>query len=146
MTVYAILFTMAAIGVAETVYLIRTRKEADAKVVCPIGGGCNEVLESKYNKLFGIHNDFLGLLFYASSALLMALVVIEVGPVDILLGIVSLMIFGAAAMSLRFTYLQWRVIKHWCFWCLMSALIVMIMLVTILLSFSETYQNIMTLL
>ncbi len=145
MTAYAILFTMAAIGISETVYLIRTRREENARVVCPIGGGCNSVLESKYNKLFGIHIDILGLLFYSSSAILMALVVIEVGPVEAFSGIVALLVLGAALMSTWFTYLQWRVIKHWCFWCLMSALTVTVMLTTLLFNFSDMIHNIQSL-
>jgi uncharacterized membrane protein len=146
MTAYAILFTMAAIGVAETVYLIRTRWEADAQVICPIGGGCHAVLESKYNKLFGVHNDLLGFLFYASSAVLMSLVVIDVGPVEVFASIVAVMTLGAAVMSLRFVYLQWRVIKQWCFWCLMSAATVAVMLLTILIEFPETLNNLTSLL
>lgn len=134
MTAYAILFTMAAIGISETVYLIRSRK-ANEKPICPIGGGCSTVLESKYNTIFGVHNDILGLLFYIGATVLTSLIVVEVGQGEfheLIDTILTVMIFGAAGMSLIFTYLQARVIKAWCFWCLMSALTVLIMLITVL--------------
>jgi uncharacterized membrane protein len=120
MTAYALLFTLAAIGIAETVYLIRKRKEEE-RPICPIGGGCHEVLSSKYNRTFGVHNDFLGLLFYAWTAFLAALVVIGVQPIELWFVIVILNVTGAFVMSAYFFLLQWRVIKAWCFWCLMSA-------------------------
>ena len=134
MTAYAILFTMAAIGISETVYLIRTRWAEEGEVVCPIGGGCHTVLDSKYNKLFGIHNDLLGLAFYVSAALLMSLVVMEIGPMNRFVQLVALMVLVGVAMSAYFTFLQWRIIKQWCFWCLMSAGTISIMFITLILS------------
>lgn len=131
MTAFAILFTMAAIGISETVYLIRKRKEGD-KPLCPIGGGCSTVLESKYNSIFGVHNDLLGLLFYLASGFLTALIVLEIGPTAVLTNVVGLMICGALAMSVVFTYLQAFVIKSWCFWCVMSALTIVVMALTLL--------------
>lgn len=78
MTSYALLFTLAAIGISETVYLIRKRI-ASEKPICPIGGGCFLVLTSKYNKIFFIHNDVLGLLFYAIASFISGFIVIGVG-------------------------------------------------------------------
>jgi uncharacterized membrane protein len=133
MTSYALLFTLAAIGIAETHYLIRKRRESE-KPVCPIGGGCSFVLESKYNKLFGIHNDLLGLGFYLSVAALTAIVVVDEEVAQILMHAIAAMVGGALIMSAYFFYLQWRVIKHWCFWCLMSAFTVIGMSAILILS------------
>jgi uncharacterized membrane protein len=118
-TPFAILFTLAAIGIAETAYLIRKRKENE-KPVCPIGGGCATVLESKYNVTLGIHNDELGLAFYVAMAGVTALLVIGTGPLAAWNLLAAGMIVGALLMSARFVYLQWQVIRAWCFWCLMS--------------------------
>jgi len=120
MTAFAILFTLAAIGIAETAYLIRERTAA-RKPVCPIGGGCEIVLESKYNRIFGVHNDILGLLFYVLMCVDAGLTVIGIQPVQLWVTLAVLQVTAAAIMSLYFVYLQWRVIKAWCFWCLMSA-------------------------
>ncbi len=120
MTAISLLFTLAAIGISETVYLIRKRK-LEERPICPIGGGCTKVLTSEYNRLFGIHNDQLGLAFYLSLALAAALIVIGVPPTWLWFLLASLAVTGASVMSIYFIFLQWRVIQAWCFWCLMSA-------------------------
>lgn len=117
----ALLFTLAAIGISEAVYLVRQRLTARVPV-CPLGESCLAVLKSNYNHLLGVPNDVLGLIFYVLSAVLFALLVIGVGPVIWWIWIVRLALAGAFLMSLVFVFIQWRIIKAWCFWCLMSAL------------------------
>jgi len=133
-TAFALLFTLTAIGISETSYLIRKRK-ASEKPICPIGGGCSVVLSSKYNSMFGVHNDVMGRLFYIFIAFMTAFLVIGVEPIQWWYNISALAIAGAAVMSLILTYLQWRVLKSWCFWCVMSALTVAGMAVIIGLHF-----------
>lgn len=130
MTAFALLFTLAAIGLAETSYLVRQRTN-NKHAVCVIGKGCSDVLEGAYNKTLGIHNDALGLLFYGAALLATALTVLEVGG-ETLITVTRVLVVGAALMTLRFIYLQWRVIKVWCFWCLMSASTIGLMLLIIL--------------
>jgi len=127
LTPHALLFTLAAIGISETAYLIRKRIAAQAPV-CPIGGGCEEVLRSRYNRLFlGIHNDAAGMAFYLAMCVLTALLVIlDQPPLWVPAG-VFLLLAGATLASAVFTFLQWRVIRAWCFWCLMSAATILLM-------------------
>lgn len=132
LTAYALLFTLAAIGVSETVYLLRKRKVQE-KPICVLGDACHRVLESKYNKIFFVQNDILGLVFYLVVAFITAFLVLELQPHNLWSALAKLLIFGAALMSLYFTYLQWRVIKAWCFWCLMSAATIFLMALIILL-------------
>ena len=61
------------------------------------------------------------MIFYVSFAAIAALLVLEIGPTTLLLTAAKIMLLGATLMSAIFTYLQWRVIKAWCFWCLLSA-------------------------
>ena len=126
MSSYALLFTLAAIGISETVYLIRKRI-ASEKPFCPIGGGCSLVLTSKYNKIFFIPNDILGLLFYIMASFIAAFLVIGVEPLAFWSFIIKASIAFGAVLSLFFIYLQWRKIKAWCFWCLMSAFTIFLM-------------------
>lgn len=120
MTAHALLFTLACIGISETVYLIQKRRDHE-KPVCFLGGKCGVVLGSKWNKLFGIHNDILGLFFYITLCVLTAFLVIGVEPLQIWEKIAYIAVVGGAIMSIYFIFLQWKVIKEWCFWCLMSA-------------------------
>lgn len=133
MTAISLLFTLAAIGISETVYLIRTRVAAE-KPFCPIGGGCVVVLTSPYSKIFIIPNDVLGLIMYLGVSVMAALLVIGVAPIPLWSGLLKLGISVATLASLFFSYLQWRVIKAWCFWCVMSALTIWLMGLIILSS------------
>ncbi len=133
LTPLALLFTLSAIGIAETVYLIKKRKREEVPV-CIIGSGCHEVLTSKYNKVLGIHNDVLGLIFYIFVCAMSALILIEAFPVSTLKSVDMLVILSGAVMSAYFTFLQAFVIKQWCFWCLMSALTVFLMTIIVFLS------------
>ncbi|MCR4312154.1 MAG: hypothetical protein NUV56_02605, partial [Candidatus Uhrbacteria bacterium] len=135
MTAFAFLFTLAAIGMAETSYLIKQRRSGE-HAVCVIGKGCSDVLESKYNQFFGLYNDVLGFIFYCVMAGISASVVIGLYSSALLSKLAFLALAGATLMTLRFIYLQWRVIRVWCFWCLMSALVIGLMdLIVILLDF-----------
>jgi len=133
MTALALLFTLSAIGISETSYLIRKRIVSE-KPVCPIGGGCTAVLESKYSKIFIIPNDVLGFLFYIAASFIAGFLVIGVEPLAFWNFILKLSVAFGALFSIFLTYLQWRVIRAWCFWCLMSAFTIWLMGLIILVS------------
>lgn len=133
MTSVALIFTLSAIGISETVYLIRKRIALE-QPICPIGGGCVTVLTSKYSKLFIIPNDVLGLLTYVAISFVAAFLVIETEPMSLWNFILVILVAIASLMSIFFTYLQWRVIKAWCFWCLMSAFTIWFMGIIIIVS------------
>jgi len=133
MTSFALLFTLSAIGIAEMVYLIRTRIAAE-QPICPIGGDCQIVLTSKWSKIFVIPNDILGLLNYIGIAFLSAFLVIGIGPANFWFLILEIIIAATSLLSLFFVYLQWKIIKAWCFWCVMSACTFWLMGVIILVS------------
>lgn len=134
MTPHALLFTLAAIGISETTYLIRKRI-AHEDPVCPIGTGCGVVLGSKYNKIFGIlHNDILGLTLYIALTFLTAFLVIGIGPLTLWMILVKTLISIGVIMSFLLIYIQWRIIKAWCFWCLMAVFTVFSMGIIVLTS------------
>lgn len=133
MTIYAAVFALAIMGVNDTTYLIRKRLAA-AMPVCPIGDDCDKVLESKQKNILVLPLDIWGLLFYSTVALSCALAAIGVGPVAFWDSFIGSIVGLGAILSLFFTYLQWRVIKAWCFWCLTSAFTVWTMGAIIVLS------------
>lgn len=126
MTAYVLLFALASIGISETIYLIRKRIVLE-KPVCLIGKNCSLVLKSKYSKIFGVHNDVLGLLFYITILLISGFLIIGVGPLTWWNFILKISIAAGALLSLFLTFIQLRIIKAWCFWCLMSAFTVWLM-------------------
>lgn len=133
MTPHALLFTLAAIGISETVYLLRQRI-AQKRPVCVIGEECHKVLESRYNTILGIPLEVFGLAFYIVISIIAAFLVIEIKPVQWWDMAAKIFIAGGVLWSLAFVYLQWKVIKAWCFWCLMSAATVFLMGVIVLTS------------
>lgn len=134
MSVFFFLFILSVIGIAETIYLIRKRIALE-KPVCPIGGHCDLALTGEYSKFFGIiYNDVLRFLFYITVSFIAAFLAIGIGPLDLLNSALKIFVAAGSVVSLYFTYLQWKVIKGWCFWCLMSAFIIWLMGVIILLN------------
>lgn len=133
MTAHALFFTLAAIGISETTYLIRKRI-AQERPVCVIGQACLEVLESKYNNMLGIPNEVLGLIFYIAISLITALMIIGIEPIAFWDTSAKVLIGLGTLVSLILTYLQWQIIKAWCFWCLMSAITVFLMALIIITS------------
>ena len=131
MTSEALLFTLSALGISETVYLTKTRLLLQ-KPICVVGEDCLKVLESKYSKIFIIPNDVLGLLFYIISSLVAAFLVIEVAPLQFWDYFITILVASGSLVSAFFVYLQFKVIKAWCFWCLMSAGTIWLMGVVIL--------------
>jgi len=133
MTSYALLFTLAALGVSETAYLIR-QKLAQKNPTCVIGRECHQVLNSKYSNLFVVPNAFLGLAFYVAIMFMTAFVVIEIGPIVWWGTVIKFCILLGMIASAMLTYIQWRVIRVWCFWCVMSAVTIFSMGIVILVS------------
>lgn len=133
MTSFALLFTLSAIGISTTVYLIRKRIALE-EPICPIGEGCVTVLSSKYSKILIVPNDVLGLLSYVAIAFSAAFLVIGIEPMLLWSTVLKILVAVASLTSFFFTYLQWRVIGAWCFWCLISAFTVWLMGVIILVS------------
>jgi len=126
MTPHIILFSLAVIGIGVMAYLI-TKRIAHERPVCIVGEECHKVLESKYNKIFVIYNDVIGLFFYVGIAALVSFLLIGFGPSKLWEIVLKISVAGAAVFSLFLTYLQWRVIKAWCFWCVISAIISFLM-------------------
>lgn len=132
LTPFALLFTIASIGISESAYLIRKRIAAE-RPVCPLGGDCVTVLSSKYNRMFlGIHNDPTGMAFYIFFAVVSALLVLDAPHAALLLFLAKLALVVSTLMSLILIFIQGRVIKSWCFWCLMSAATIFLMDIIIL--------------
>ena len=120
MDAFVILSVLALIGIGETLYLIHTRHKAE-QPICLIGHNCTKVLTSKYNRLFGIHNDVVGLMFYITTLVLSTAIAMNVDNGDLLLNLLRLLVVCAVTMSSILIFIQWKILKAWCTWCLSSA-------------------------
>ncbi len=122
MDLHLIIFILAIAGLAEAIYLNYECRRHRAPV-CLIGNQCDIVWDSQYSKTFGVSNEVLGLIYYATLALVEWMLLLGDTSSLMIIGEYIILI-GGAIMSLYFFYVQWRLIKAWCFWCTLSAVIV----------------------
>lgn len=126
--VILILF-LAFCGLADSAYLTQ-HETTNTPLICNIQNlsGCNTVAQSPYSKVLGIPLAEYGILFYAIVFVLAAL---ELVIFDRLLRRVlqALAAFGILS-SLYFTFLQIFVIGALCIYCLGSAVIALLIMIT----------------
>ncbi|MBI2057354.1 hypothetical protein HYT91_03815, partial [Candidatus Pacearchaeota archaeon] len=111
------LIVLAILGIFISGFLIKNRIKKKP-VTCPIDGGCDEVLESKWNSIFFIKNDLLGL-FYYILILFFALYLFFVS--DKLVFFIKIISAIALFFSLILVFIQAKIIKEYCFYCLISS-------------------------
>ena len=114
------LFFFAIIGFLNAAFLhwqFTMLKKKRRPMFCVIGGHCEDVVGSKYGKLFGIKNHQLGLIFY--GAVILAVIIAHFLPG--LWMIERVFVLAAAAVgaitSVYFLSVQLFVLKRICFWC-----------------------------
>jgi len=113
----------ALIGLGISLYIF-TRVESKKVLVCPIGTECNDVVQSKYAKTFGISNSILGVFYYAITAF--SYMAFSLRPELTALPYWQSALVGATVLALIFSiyliFIQGAVLKKWCFWCVSSAI------------------------
>jgi len=124
------LIVLGLLGIVDTSYLIWKSREKKP-LVCPIGQDCNKVLDSKWNKTFFIKNDILGLLFYVGIITGAFLLLFEFNE------IIKTILTFASGIGVLFSgflvFIQAKVIKNYCFYCLISAFINVLIFLNLLL-------------
>ncbi len=109
------------IGVGVAGYLSMKQLQGVEITNCPIfGGGCTDVLHSKYSEFLGIPLAYYGVVFYSGmivvSGLFLAFkkrIINELLALGALIGFVD---------SVAFIYIQGVLIGSFCFYCVVSAI------------------------
>lgn len=121
---------LAFVGLLNAGYLLwKHYRHRNQPMVCPLTHDCSKVTESPYAHLLPVRNETLGTLFY----------------VVVLLGMIGTIVFPslqkwgylllsiAAGSGVIFSgilvYIQAKVIKDYCFYCLISALVTLLLFV-----------------
>ena len=115
----ALTIILSILGIAIALYLGIT-KAKHKKVACLIdGSGCNKVLDSKWSHTLGIRNEWLGFLYYIS--LIVGIIALsQYNSITIAMKIASSLAF---LYSIILTYIQIKILKHYCLYCFCSSLI-----------------------
>ncbi len=125
--------TLTIAGIADAGYLVwKHYCHKASPLVCPIDHDCSKVTESRWSHLFVVRNEVLGLLFYVS--MLAAGLIAFLRPEFSLLSFPLLLLMRIAAgggllFSLFLIWVQIYKIKDYCFYCMLSALINLLLLV-----------------
>lgn len=125
--------TLAIAGIADAGYLVwKHYRHKASPLVCPLDHDCSKVTESEWSHIFGMRNEVLGLLFYVSMLVAGLLVFFMPGLILISLPLpllIKLAAGGGWLFSLFLIWVQIYKIKDYCFYCMLSALITLLLLV-----------------
>ncbi len=120
-----IFIILACLGILDSIYLLY-KNRPNKTLTCPLNSDCHAVLSSKWNKFLGVKNEAWGLLYYI---VLIGISVLSIhNKIEILLIATSL----GFLYSLFLTYIQVVKIKEYCLYCLLSALINLLLFLSIL--------------
>jgi len=127
---YALAALVSLIGLADAIYLT-VEHLSGRSVRCTIVSGCSEVLSSSYATVSGVPLAMIGAAAYFTVFSLAVLAAYSYkSTVKLLTVVVGLMFIT----TLWLLYLQAFVIKHYCQFCLLSALVTFILTVLIAIS------------
>lgn len=111
---------LGLVGLGVSLYLSQKQITGAEIGSCPIfGGGCGDVLHSKYSAVLGIPLSYLGVLFYTGMISISALLLAT--KKTIFLNLLALGALVGFVDSMVFVYIQGVVIGAYCFYCLISA-------------------------
>ncbi len=127
------LIILSVIGFAASFYIYYTKKYK-RKMYCLIGENCDEVVNSKYGKTFGIENTVPGMLYYA-IILIYGILLFSNGNIFkgsiIYYSLVSASI-ASVLFSIYLTGVQAFVLKKWCEYCIVSSISSLLILLVLL--------------
>lgn len=112
---------LAFLGFIDAGY-ISWKKKRKEKLVCFLGSDCNTVVKSSYATLFGVDNTLIGMMYYASIFFLFLIQSFVVLPFFVTLGVLIVSAI-AALTSLYLLVIQLFVLKEWCDYCMIAAVI-----------------------
>lgn len=121
------IFFLSLLGLSITVFLAY-EYSLSTSITCPVGGSeCEAVRASVYSKFLGIPIPYLGIAFYLSMALLAIYRTVNLAN-NLFTRLQFLGAFSGFMFGLYLTYLETFVIRAYCFWCVTSFMISIIIL------------------
>ncbi|MDD5415648.1 MAG: vitamin K epoxide reductase family protein [Candidatus Daviesbacteria bacterium] len=127
-----LIFVFSLLGLSVASFLFY-KYGLNESVFCPIGKGCDIVRTSSYSHILGIPIPFLGVVYYLTMALL-SVVHSHQLPHKLVRKLQLLASTFAVGFGVYLTFLEVFVIRAYCFWCLMSFIISVVIFLAIVVS------------
>lgn len=120
---FVVTFIVLSIGgIIDSGYLFYKHRKKKP-LVCPMNHDCSVVTESRWAYIFGIRNEVLGFLFYVGTfvSIFITIFVPSSAP------LIHKFLFVTTSIGILFSFflvvVQKYVIKNYCFYCLISAIL-----------------------
>lgn len=115
---------IALCGLFLTLYIF-TKKKSKQILVCPLNSNCDAVVNSKYSKFLGVSLEVLGMGYFTFLFLFFLSVFFVPGLINYgyFVFIIPMVAFSAFLFSIYLVLIQLLLIKQWCVWCLVSAIL-----------------------
>lgn len=131
------LLALALIGIADAFYDSYAIYNGQLLWCPPPIDGCNIVANSPYARIFGVPLGYLGVVYYLGMFVLAALLVFA--PFSRGLRLAALLYAAMGVLSsMYFMYIQFAFIHAFCIYCLISAVLTVLLLIAALRYFRET--------
>jgi len=129
---YAFIAFAASGGLGVALYIYYTKKYKQ-QLVCPIGSDCNVVITSRYAKFLGVSLEYWGMFYYA--VIFASYITLILAPhllSEFFLSGLIILTSVAFFFSLYLLFVQAFLLRQWCIWCLLSAMLsIMIFIVSL---------------
>ena len=130
------MLALALVGIAAALYVAHGNYTGQP-LWCPILDGCNAVVNSPYSRVFGVPMSYFGFIYFLYMFALAVRLVFEPFAWSLRLRAVLYGAMGAIS-SMYFIYLQLRFIRELCSYCLISAVVSVLLVVAALWHFLAT--------
>ncbi len=119
-------------GIIDTSYLLYQHYKKKP-LVCPLDHDCSVVTESKWSKTFFVRNEILGLSFYIAILVSLILSIIFSNFSSRIYILLLLLSFVGIIFSAFLVYVQIYKIRDYCFYCLISAFLTLLIFINSIL-------------
>ena len=131
---YAFIALAAAGGLGVALYIYYTKRH-HLLLVCPVGSDCNVVITSRYAKFLGVPLEYWGIFYYAVTfAAYIVLIFASHLLSELFLSGLIMLTAAAFFFSLYLLFVQAFILRQWCIWCLLSAMLSIAIFITSLAS------------
>lgn len=134
-----LIFVFSLLGLSVSVFLFYEYNLAGS-VICPVGRGCDIVRASPYSSFLGISIPILGILFYLVMAMLAVLHPQKIFN-NLLFELKLIVSVIGVGFGVYLTFLELFVIKAICFWCALSFIISILVLLSVIIERRKRYDN-----